>query len=67
MQTIYLDYAADTPPDERVLSVYLETARAHFANPNSVHQCGLAAKGIVNHSLAQTAHSTVSCRSSDLR
>ncbi len=55
MDPIYLDYAADTPPDERVLSVYLETARAHFANPNSVHQCGLAAKGIVNHSLAQTA------------
>ena len=55
MHPIYLDYAADTPPDERVLSVYTETARAYFANPNSVHQCGMAAKEIVNRSLSQIA------------
>ena len=55
MNPIYLDYAADTPPDERVLSVYLKTAGAHFANPNSVHQCGIAAKETVNRSLAQIA------------
>ena len=55
MNPIYLDYAADTPPDERVLSVYLETAAAYFANPNSVHQCGRAAKAIIRQSLAQIA------------
>ena len=55
MNPIYLDYAADTPPDERVLSVYLETARAHFANPNSVHRSGSAAKELVNQSLTQIA------------
>ena len=55
MHPIYLDYAADTPPDERVLSVYTETAGAYFANPNSVHQCGISAKGIVSQSLSQIA------------
>lgn len=53
MMPVYLDYAADTPPDERVLSVYLETAKAYFANPNSVHQCGVSAKEIVSQSLAK--------------
>ena len=55
MNPIYLDYAADTPPDERVLSVYSEIAAGYFANPNSVHQCGMAAKEIVNRSLSQIA------------
>ncbi|MCQ2408768.1 MAG: cysteine desulfurase [Oscillospiraceae bacterium] len=55
MNPIYLDYAADTPPDERVLSVYSEIARGNFANPNSVHQCGMAAKEILNRSLSQIA------------
>lgn len=56
MNPIYLDYAADTPPDERVLSVYSEMARGNFANPNSVHQCGMAAKELVNRSLSQIAN-----------
>ena len=55
MTPIYLDYAADTPPDEQVLSVYLDTARAHFANPNSVHQSGISAKEIVSQSLEKIA------------
>ena len=55
MTPIYLDYAADTPPDERVITVYLDTARAHFANPNSVHQSGIAAKEIVSQSLEKIA------------
>ncbi len=55
MNPVYLDYAADTPPDERVLSVYLHAARTHFANPNSVHQCGIAAKETVRQSLSKIA------------
>ena len=55
MDNIYLDYSADTPPDERVLSVYLETARVNFANPNSAHSMGHSAKGIVDTALAETA------------
>jgi cysteine desulfurase len=55
MDNIYLDYSADTPPDERVLSVYLETARADFANPNSAHSLGRSSKDIVDTALAETA------------
>ncbi|MDR2091616.1 MAG: aminotransferase class V-fold PLP-dependent enzyme [Clostridiales bacterium] len=40
---IYLDYAADTPADEAVLKVFLETQREFFANPNSSHALGAAA------------------------
>ncbi|MDR2047064.1 MAG: aminotransferase class V-fold PLP-dependent enzyme [Clostridiales bacterium] len=40
---IYLDYAADTPADEDVLKTFLDTQRAFFANPNSVHPLGAAA------------------------
>ena len=55
MTPIYLDYAADTPPDERVVSVYLETAKSCFANPNSTHQCGISAKKTVQQSLSEIA------------
>lgn len=55
MDNIYLDYSADTPPDERVLSVYLDTAKACFANPNSSHSAGRSAKAIVDDALEKTA------------
>ena len=44
MDRIYLDYTADTPVDERVLSVYTETVEKFFANPNSYHSSGCMAK-----------------------
>ena len=55
MSRIYLDYTADTPVDERVLSVYTDTARECFANPNSTHSFGFAAKQIMDDSLAKIA------------
>lgn len=55
MDSIYLDYSADTPPDERVLSAYLETAKSDFANPNSAHSAGRSAKGAVDAALSKTA------------
>ena len=55
MDRIYLDYTADTPVDERVLSVYTETARTYFANPNSVHSFGNGAKQIIDDSLVKMA------------
>lgn len=51
MSNIYLDYSADTPPDERVLSAYTEAARCAFANPNSAHSEGRKAKSTVDDSL----------------
>ncbi|MBO4865319.1 MAG: cysteine desulfurase [Ruminococcus sp.] len=53
MSSIYLDYSADTPPDERVLSVYTETARNAFANPNSIHSEGRKARSAVDDSLVK--------------
>lgn len=55
MSNIYLDYSADTPPDEQVLSVYTETARDAFANPNSLHDEGIKAKSLVENSLERIA------------
>jgi len=41
---IYLDYAADTPADERVLSCFCDRYRNFSANPNSQHSMGTLAK-----------------------
>ncbi len=56
MAEIYLDYSADTPVDERVLSAYVQTAREVFANPNSAHLMGIRAKEIMNQSLDTIAN-----------
>lgn len=55
MKSVYLDYSADTPPDERVLSVYTKAAKSAFANPNSLHQEGAAAKDLVDDSILKIA------------
>lgn len=41
---IYLDYAANTPADERVLAAYCTAAREYCANANSRHILGHSAK-----------------------
>ncbi|MBQ8927425.1 MAG: cysteine desulfurase [Oscillospiraceae bacterium] len=53
--SIYLDYAADTPPDERVLAVYTQAARAQFANPNAQHSLGRVAKQLVDEARSRIA------------
>lgn len=52
---IYLDYTADTPPDKRVLQAYTEAAARHFANPNSAHSEGKAAKAVIDKAIADIA------------
>lgn len=42
METIYLDYAANTPVDEEVLNVFNDATRKYFGNPNSTHKLGRA-------------------------
>lgn len=41
---IYLDYAANTPTDERVLQEFCLVNQEFFGNPNSLHPLGVAAK-----------------------
>lgn len=44
---IYLDYAANTKPDETVLNDYVDATKTYWANPNSNHPLGkLAAQKI---------------------
>jgi len=45
---IYLDYAANTPVDEEVLSSFAMATRKYIANPNSLHPLGLEAKNKID-------------------
>lgn len=47
---IYLDYAANTPVDDKVLEVFNEVTKKYIANPNSSHPLGLEAKKIIDES-----------------
>lgn len=47
-ERIYLDNAATTPIDPRVLEAMLPYLTEHFANPSSVHQPGQHARGAVD-------------------
>ncbi len=52
MATIYLDYAATTPVDERVLAAMLPYFREHFGNPSSVHGPGQRAEAALERARA---------------
>ncbi len=41
---IYLDYAANTPPDATVLDAFCRTERTFWGNPNANHGAGQAAR-----------------------
>ena len=45
--TIYLDYAASSPPYPEVLDLVNRTALECFANPGALHQAGAAARKIL--------------------
>jgi cysteine desulfurase len=52
---IYLDHAATTPLDPRVLEVMRPYFAADFANPSSVHQLGARARRAVDEARAEVA------------
>ena len=52
-QMIYLDYAASTPVDPRVLDRMREVAETNCANPSSTHAAGREAQAIIAHAAAQ--------------
>lgn len=54
-KTIYLDYNATTPIDERVVDAMLPYLYEHFGNPSSSHIFGIEAKKGVERARAQVA------------
>ena len=52
---IYLDYAANSPVDEKVLDRFYDVTKKYYANPNSTHKLGLEAKKIIDDSTINIA------------
>ena len=47
MKPVYLDYAATTPVDERVVAAMLPYFTQHFGNPSSLYSFGREARRAV--------------------
>ena len=60
MDMIYLDYAATTPTDSRVLDVMLPYFSASFGNPSSVHRYGQRAEAAVEEA-RETIAEAINC------
>ena len=56
MKRIYLDYAAATPLDPRVLQIMMPWLTTEFGNPSSLHYWGQQARAAVQKSREQVAH-----------
>ena len=46
---IYLDYAATTPIDKRVLNTFNKVCLEYPGNSNSIHKLGIEAKELENY------------------
>lgn len=55
MHTVYLDHAATTPLDQRVLEVMLPYMTENFGNANSAHHLGQKAKVVVEDAREKVA------------
>lgn len=64
-QKVYLDYAATTPVDSRVLEVMLPYFNEHFGNPSSVHTFGQRAEAALEDSRESVAQ-VLGCRSDEI-
>ena len=53
---VYLDYAATTPPDKRVLESFDKASIEYFANANSLHDEGIRAKKLMEAAVSQVAN-----------
>ncbi|HEX2698539.1 MAG TPA: cysteine desulfurase family protein [Anaerolineales bacterium] len=63
--SIYMDYAATTPVDSRVLEVMQPYFSASFGNPSSVHRYGQIAEAAVD-SARETVASVLNCRPDEI-
>jgi len=50
---IYLDYAADTPVNHKVLDSFSTISEKYYGNPNAKHSAGKQAKRIIEESTAE--------------
>ena len=55
IETIYLDHAATTPLDPRVVEAMLPYLSQHFGNPSSIYSLGRAARGALDRSREEVA------------
>ncbi len=62
---IYLDYAATTPVDERVLAKMMPYFRESFGNPSSIHRYGQKAEVAVDRAREEVA-SVLGCRPEEI-
>lgn len=64
-ETIYLDYAATTPIDERVLKAMLPYFDQEFGNPSSIHYYGQRADNAIE-AARETVAGVIHCRSDEV-
>jgi cysteine desulfurase len=62
---IYLDYAATTPVDPRVLNTMLPYFNETYGNPSSVHRYGQQAEAAVE-SARETVATAINCRTDEI-
>ena len=65
MDRVYLDYAATTPVDPRVLKAMLPYFNEKFGNPSSVHHYGQQAEAAVD-SARESIASALNCRPDEI-
>ena len=64
-EKIYLDYAATTPVDPRVLDAMMPYFSASFGNPSSVHRYGQIAEAAIDSAREKVA-AALNCRSDEI-
>ncbi|MBI5352600.1 MAG: cysteine desulfurase [Chloroflexi bacterium] len=62
---IYLDYAATTPVDQRVIDAMLPYFRENFGNPSSIHRYGQKAESAVDAAREKVA-AVLHCRADEI-
>lgn len=65
MDKIYLDYAATTPLDRRVLEVMLPYFSETFGNPSSVHRYGQRAEAAIDNA-RETVANVLNCQPNEV-
>lgn len=64
-ESIYLDYAATTPVDERVMQAMLPYFSHTFGNPSSIHQFGQRAENAIE-AARETVAGVLKCRPDEI-